>query len=537
MATDNSLLTFVNGQTGTNVSFAGANSAVSNTGSILISSATCHLVLPPAVSTATAATGEFTIEAWINPRSIATNTGLGGGTSIAVNSNSLGTSLGWNIELWRVSSTTFNLKAYVGGTSSTNSVTGTNAGYAINAWHHIAVVRDKSNVVRLFVDGVPDANTVTYSGTLPDSGTTPFIGKSQIGSAANQYDGYITNFRFVNNRALYSGTFTPSTSPLTSTDGTAILLTAPQNSTGTLYNEVFIQDSSNNNWLVSNASDNSNTTFATLSTLSPFATTLTTNPVITNSIIDSAMYASNSITAIGGSAYSPTAYALKTSQISLNDPMVRALAGIGSGQISFSNFVDNTIYTQTWRSRISRLANYSVPGSTTTIYGWAKDQATANAIIYSNINVLATVGERGNTFGNTAVGLYEPNSPNGANSIPIVGIVSITNNFGPGGVYVYATGNTASTNLHAIRIGANTVGVGNQIYANTTGGYQNFGNATAGNVGGVYYTSGNAAGLTQYGWAGQSLGTNTYAQITGYLANIAAGSPTNTGNVTTFYVT
>ena len=533
MATDNSFLTVVNGQTGSNVSFGGQNSAITATGSILLSSANCHLVLPPAASTATAASGEFTIEAWVYPRSIATNASSGAGTAIAVNvSPTVPYPFGWSLELSRSTSSTWALRFYV---ASTTGVVGTTS-YSINAWHHIAVVRDSSNVIRLFVDGVPDSSTLSYSSALNDTSVSPLIGKSGYSLVGGpNFDGYITNFRFVNGRSLYPGTFTPSTAPLQSIFNTAILLTAPQANTGTLYNEPFIQDSSHNNWLVSNASDDGNTTFATFSTSSPFTTT--TNQVITNSIVDAVKYASNSIATVGGSAYWPTAYAnTKTAQISLNDPMVRALAGVPTGQISFSNFVNDTIYTQTWRSRISQMGGYTVPGLTTRIDGWASDNAALTYALQT-ISSSATRYDKGNTFGNTSVGLYEPNSPSGGNSIPVVAVAQgDISPYGQCNFYVFTSGNTAASNLHALRIGANSIIVGNQFYPNSVGGFQNFANVTAGNVGGSYNVQYN---YTTYTWVGQTYGSNTTfpATTTSIMANISGATPTNTGNVTTFYIT
>jgi hypothetical protein len=538
MATDNSFLTVVNGQTGSNVSFGGQNSAITATGSLSFDG-TGFLTLPQAVGTSTASIGMFTIEAWVYLTGALVNGPYTFGGSWC---NGDSTQCSWIYSVTAAGRPEFGWG--ISGTSypgDNPKITGLSRTISINTWTHLAVVRDATNKITMYVGGTADSNTATISGQLNINTTSPpKIGNGDStshNSLQNPWVGYITNFRFVDGIALYSGTFTPSTAPLQQITNTELLLTAPQANTGPTHQEIFIQDSSFNNWLITNSTDTSiPRNYVTFSTSSPFTTT--TNQVITNSIVDAVKYASNSIATIGGSAYWPTAYAdTKTAQISLNDPMVRALAGVPTGQISFSNFVNDTIYTQTWRSRISHLASYSVPGVTQDMYGWAKDQATANAIIYSSINSLATVGEKGNTFGNTAVGLYEPNSPNGANSIPIVGIVSISTGTVGSSVYVYTTGNTASTNLHAIRIGANSVIVGNQTYANTTGGYQNFGNVTAGNVGGIYYTSGNAAGFTRYSWAGQVLGTNTFSQGSSYLSNVSSASPTNTGNVTTFYIT
>jgi len=260
-----------------------------------------------------------------------------------------------------------------------------------------------------------------------------------------------------------------------------------------------------------------------------------------NSINDAALYASNSITTIGGSAYSPTAYASKTAQISLNDPLVRAMAGIPTGQISFSSFGSKTIYTGTWRSQISLLAAYSVPGVSQQWWGWGANAVTVKSMIFTSyggafpsLGTGSVTSYTGNTFvtGNT-VGLYEPNSPQGPNQLPVAGVAQYTlssSGLSTTAYYVFTLGNTAATNVHSLRINANTYAVGNQVYANSGGGYQNFGNVSAGNVGGLYNSTNN---MTVYQWT--TYGTNSASTST--LANIAASLPISTANVTTFYIT
>ena len=88
-------------------------------------------------------------------------------------------------------------------------------------WHHFAVTRDASNIVRLYFDGVLK-DTATMSDTLNQSGDL-FIG-SYPGDASDRYSGSISNFRLVNGTALYTGSsLTVPTSPLTDVANTKVL--------------------------------------------------------------------------------------------------------------------------------------------------------------------------------------------------------------------------------------------------------------------------------------------------------------------------
>lgn len=90
-----------------------------------------------------------------------------------------------------------------------------------NAWTHIALVRTGSTI-KLYVNGALDATTVTSSASLTGV-TTAYIGGSN-GDAANcSLNGYVSNFRIVKGTAVYTTTFTPSTTPLTAIAGTTLL--------------------------------------------------------------------------------------------------------------------------------------------------------------------------------------------------------------------------------------------------------------------------------------------------------------------------
>jgi len=91
-------------------------------------------------------------------------------------------------------------------------------------WHHIAVTRNGS-VYRLFVDGTQEA-TVTNSGyNVGRDSTALYINAYELGTSANP-EGWSSNHRFVSGTALYTSSFTPSTTPLTAVTGTQLLTTS-----------------------------------------------------------------------------------------------------------------------------------------------------------------------------------------------------------------------------------------------------------------------------------------------------------------------
>ena len=103
----------------------------------------------------------------------------------------------------------------------------------INTWTHVAFVRS-STTLTLYINGVSDV-TATYSTNL-NASTSFFIGHTPELNAGRYWNGHISNLRMVKGTAVYTGAFTPSTTPLTAISGT-VLLTCQSNR--------FIDNSSN----------------------------------------------------------------------------------------------------------------------------------------------------------------------------------------------------------------------------------------------------------------------------------------------------
>jgi hypothetical protein len=113
------------------------------------------------------------------------------------------------------------LQIGVAGSAATATFTTT---LSSNTWYHIAVTRS-SGSNKCFVNGVQVGSTVTESTSYAQNGM--YIGALWEGS--QPLTGHISNLRVIKGTALYTSTFTPSTTPLTAISGTSLLTC--QNST------------------------------------------------------------------------------------------------------------------------------------------------------------------------------------------------------------------------------------------------------------------------------------------------------------------
>ena len=203
----------------------------------------------------------------VNGSSVYTPTAASGGSSEfdgddhleVANFPALGTS-NWTIECWFYLDTGYNTRAIlqVGGKSGTGAlaimtgasnqiyVTSRGVSSAINTssgqrheftvendrWYHLAVTNDgTSKVHSLYIDGVL-IDTGVRDTAYDFSETTLSVGRTYIyGTAYNHWQGHISNLRITNTK-VYTGNFTPPTSPLTAISGT-LLLTC-QNSSGSI---------------------------------------------------------------------------------------------------------------------------------------------------------------------------------------------------------------------------------------------------------------------------------------------------------------
>jgi len=157
-------------------------------------------------NTAFALSGDFTVEFWVYPTTfnqygclVDTRSGSANATGFYIRSQSSYTSGQWQVS---------------NGTASFNINASTNL--TVNTWQHTALVRSGSTLT-LYLNGI-SVGTTTTSQNFSD-------GALRICNAIDNYyfPGYISNFRILKGTALYTTTFTPSTTPLTAIANTSLL--------------------------------------------------------------------------------------------------------------------------------------------------------------------------------------------------------------------------------------------------------------------------------------------------------------------------
>jgi hypothetical protein len=149
-------------------------------------------------------TGDFTIEGWFF---LTSSTGFNHAV-VAKWSGTNGYLLFYNASTSRY---TFSNNAVSFSASTTQS---------FGQYYHVAVTRSGNNYV-MYIDGT-SVGTATSTTTALNSGTELIIGRNT--SADSYTNGFISNVRIVKGAAVYTGNFTPSTTPLTAVSGTSLLL-------------------------------------------------------------------------------------------------------------------------------------------------------------------------------------------------------------------------------------------------------------------------------------------------------------------------
>jgi len=89
------------------------------------------------------------------------------------------------------------------------------------SWQHWAVVRSGTTLT-WYCNGVACGVSTGVNQNITDTSGTMNIGRAQTWSS--DFNGYLSNVRVVKGTAVYTGTFTPSTTPLTAISGTSLLL-------------------------------------------------------------------------------------------------------------------------------------------------------------------------------------------------------------------------------------------------------------------------------------------------------------------------
>ena len=154
-------------------------------------------------------TGEFTVECWIYMNSLS--------RTVFIDKYD-GTSAGWQLQYRDYN----NVNHIAFSTNAGHYATTPSDEIETNTWYHVAVVRDSSNNVKIYIDGVEKGSSSSYTQDL--NGTSALnIGVQTYNIAAGYMNGYISDARIVKGTAVYTSNFTPPTERLTAITNTSLL--------------------------------------------------------------------------------------------------------------------------------------------------------------------------------------------------------------------------------------------------------------------------------------------------------------------------
>lgn len=146
-------------------------------------------------------TGDFTVEWWMRPNSIA--------VAQAMLEMRPDASQAAGLVVTQSGADPTKVRFNVGDSDSTNyeSIITSTTSVATGTWYHVACVRSGSTFY-LFLDGVSQG-TGTFSGTIYINSSNPRIGAARDGTLG--YNGWLDDFRITKGVARYTSNFTPPT--------------------------------------------------------------------------------------------------------------------------------------------------------------------------------------------------------------------------------------------------------------------------------------------------------------------------------------
>lgn len=180
----------------------------------------------PSGSSVAFGTGNFTVECWVYLGATPTTNFL---FDFRDASNTTAPAFIWG-------NTNSGVLDWTQNAASGPNVTSTGATWNINTWYHIAYVRNGTTGT-IYQNGV-SIGSGTDNTNYTVTPTTSTIG-ARYGSPFYEFNGYISDVRIVKGTAVYTGAFTPPTSPLTAISNTQ-LLTSMTN--GAIYDNAMMND-------------------------------------------------------------------------------------------------------------------------------------------------------------------------------------------------------------------------------------------------------------------------------------------------------
>lgn len=226
------------------------------------------------VPSSTGFTGStFTFEGWIYLTGYSPNYTSNYQAAIVTCDNNVN-GFEWNIIGTSSSWTGFNFFSRSGG-SNTNVIDPT-YNFQLNTWYHVAAVSNGTTLTQ-YVNGISVGSSSIATWT--DIGSPLYIGLCSISGYSYYFPGYISNLRVVKGTAVYTGNFTPPTSPLNATQSAG-----GANISAISSGTVFL--TCQNNTIIDNSINNYTITAATTTVkpvaVSPFTPNSYTSTQITN---------------------------------------------------------------------------------------------------------------------------------------------------------------------------------------------------------------------------------------------------------------
>ena len=272
-------------------------------------------------------TTTFTIETWLYMTAVPTTTGYMGMMSA---SEATGANGAW---FFGPNSTRYLKWDWFDGLNI-QSTTSTTTLMELGTWYHVAISVN-ANAITMYVNGVPQSLTGTT--TLSNrSGNYPLV-FGQWDTNASYFFGYVSNTRIISGQSLFSGAFTPATTPLTLNTVGATGAGAAASITGS----VLFLGNQNNRYLDNSVSALKFNRYGTaaIQNFSPFAPTV----AYSTSNIGGSGYSSANTTFLSNSTFNTTATGDFTveawayfNNLALGDNAILSLGNENTGRTFFS---------------------------------------------------------------------------------------------------------------------------------------------------------------------------------------------------------
>jgi len=185
-----------------------------NTGSVGFDGTGDYLEISPNNGDLDFTNNSYTIETWLYP--------------IASGGNNFNIFYNKGVDFqcyWKSNTNKIEVYADSNGTSNydiLNTLNTPTGSVVSGQWTHVAIVRN-GNIFQIYLNGIASGSSITSSASIGSNSYNATIGDYKPNLSNYEFNGYISNFRIIKGRALYTENFTPPTEELEVVDGTVLL--------------------------------------------------------------------------------------------------------------------------------------------------------------------------------------------------------------------------------------------------------------------------------------------------------------------------